>query len=86
MIVQGGQAPCFSTHIADFIVYGEVHCPENIEYIPDREIYEKLTKVTKPIFLRNVARYHYKFCTTVVNSFHLTFMRGAPIYRRTRCN
>ena len=31
MIVQGGQAPCcFSPPIADFIVFGEVYCPENV--------------------------------------------------------
>lgn len=46
MIVQGCQAPCcFSRPVADFIVYGEVHCPENLAYIPDREIQEKLKKV-----------------------------------------
>ena len=45
MIVQGGQAPRFSTPIADFIVYGEVCCPENLEYIPDMEIQEKLKRV-----------------------------------------
>lgn len=47
MIVQGCQAPhCFSTPVADFIFYGEVHCPENLEYIPDREIQEKLKVYT----------------------------------------
>ena len=46
MIVQGGQAPCcFSRPIADFIVYGEVRCPQNLEDIPDIEIQEKLKKV-----------------------------------------
>lgn len=47
MIVQGGQAPCcFSTHNTDFIVYGEVYCPQNLEYILDREIQEKIKKVS----------------------------------------
>ena len=46
MIVQGCQAPsCFSPPIADFFVFGEVHCPENIEYIPNREVREILEKV-----------------------------------------
>ena len=49
MILQGCQAPCcFSRPVADFIVYGEVHCPENLESIPDREIQEKLKKVCTP--------------------------------------
>ena len=38
----------FSRPVADFIVYGEVHSPENLECIPDREIQEKLKKVCTP--------------------------------------
>ena len=46
MIVQGCQAPCcFSNHVADFVVCGEVHCLENLECIPDGEIQDKLKKV-----------------------------------------
>lgn len=63
MIVQGGQAPCcFSSPFAEFIVYGEVHCPENIEYIPDREIQEKLAKVIMSSFPRQ----YYSTCLTAL--------------------
>ena len=45
-IVQGGPAPhCFSAAIADYIVYGEVRSPVNLNDIADIDVREKMEKV-----------------------------------------
>ena len=57
-IVQGGLAPhCFSAAIADFIVYGEVRSPVNLNDIADSDVREKMKKV-------HIMAYTY-FCSCV---------------------
>ena len=49
MIIQGGEAPnCFSKPIVDFIIYDDLYYSGNLQDIQDKEIQEKLTKVSMP--------------------------------------
>ena len=46
-LVQGGKPPvCFSTAIADYLVYDEIKCNPCLSDIPDNTIQEKLKKVS----------------------------------------
>ena len=58
MIVQGGQAPnCFSKPIVDFIVSDTINYSGNLQDIPDKDIQEKLIKVST--FIEACVLLHY---------------------------